>query len=204
MSPEPAFDPTDPMQVAIRMEKQDGQIASMGLAFTNTTQNLTTAIQGLQQEVRDLGKGISAIGQLEHDRQSHSEGLARAFEAIAKLSAMHEQAWERHSAQEALYRERIAAESAQTREKLMRWSGGSIAASFLIGTMVALVVWIYLTDKQNNERDIDTLRKETADRKALVDSRFTTHSEESDARFDKIEGILIEQCSERQKPCQFR
>ncbi len=202
--PPPQFDPSDTMQVAIRMERQDGQLAAMQLAFTNMGQNFTSAIQGLQAEVRDVGIKLGTVSQLESDRQNHADGLSRAFEAIAKLSAMHEQAWERHVIQETIYRERVAAETAHTREKLMRWSGGSIASSVLIGTMVALVSWIYLTDKQNNERDIDALRKETNDRKSLVDARFTEHLRESDARFDKIEGVVIEQCSERRKSCQFR
>lgn len=189
----PLFDPHDPMQVAVKFAQMEGAMNSMQLANTNSNQNLATAIQGLQNEVRDLGRGISSITQLESDRQAHSEGLARAFEAIAKLSAMHERAWEQHSAQELAYRERTAGENKATRDKQLRWSGAALATSLFIGALVATVTYIYNTDKANNERDVDTMREAQAE-----------HLRDADKRFDKIEGVLIESCSERGKPCQFR
>jgi hypothetical protein len=190
--PQAPFDPEDPMQVAIRFERNEGQLASMQLAMTNAHQNLASAIQGLQAEVREFGTNLNRFNQLEYDRQSHGEGLARAFEAIAKLSALHEKQWEQHALQEAAYRERMAGEAKITRDKMMRWSGGSIAGSVLLGTVVALVTWIYLTDKTNNQRDIDQMRAE-----------HQLHLLEADKRMDKIEGILIEHCVKNGKDCQF-
>lgn len=196
----PGFDPGDPMQVGIKFVQLDSAIDSIRVAMTNSNQNLASAIQGLQQEVRELGKGISGIAQLEHDRKTHSDGLERAFEAIAKLSALHELAWEKHNSEEATYRARMDSETGKTKDKMLRWSGVSIAGSATITVILGLVIWIYTTDKANNERDIDIMRAKFDRRVEGVDSHF----ENDDKRFDKIEGILIESCSERNKPCQFR
>lgn len=202
MSPEQptGFDPNDAMQVAVKFVQLESALQSMQLSATNSNQNLASAIQGLQQEVRDLAKGIGAITQLEHDRQTHSDGLTRAFEAIAKLSHLHEVAWEKHTSEEESYRARTSHEASKTRDTLLRWNGVSIAGSALLTVILGLVIWIYTTDKTNNDRDIDTLRAKTDNRIKDVDGRFQT----DDQRFDKIEGILIEVCTERNKPCQFR
>jgi hypothetical protein len=224
-----SFDPNDPMQLALKIVQQDGVIASMQQAFTASQQNLTSAIQGLQSEVRDLGKGISVIGKLETERQAHSEGLARAFEAIAKAEAMHEQAWERHNSQEAIYRERCEAERKakelkdeadrktteleedsyrlqtakdhkSTRDTMIRWSGVSIGVSLLLGFLVSTVTYIYISDKTNNSRDMDALRVKIDLRIKEVDESF----KEVDERFDKIEQVLVRQCAEQNRPCEFR
>jgi hypothetical protein len=183
----------DALQIAVKFERTDARLDSLALAQANISQNLTNVMQGLQAEVRDVGQKMSVIAQLEHDRQAHSEGLARAFEAIAKLSAMSERQWEQQKIQEDAYRERVAIEHKATRDKLLRWSGASLAASLFIGMLVSTLGYIYVTDKNTTSAAV-----------AAVSAAQVEHSKEADHRFDKIEGVLIEMCVKQGKDCQFR
>lgn len=175
----------EPVQLAMRITSLESAVEAM----VNSTRQT-------QEDVRAMTRAMNSLQTLALQHEQTGSGLERAFGEIAKTNERLDktiQEWTRESERRVVERDtwRAAhvAENAKTEKTLTRWSGMAIGGSLFFGTVLALVVYIYSTEKANISRDIDTIR---------IDER--RHYEAFDQRLDHAEQVLLTLCVERANP----
>lgn len=189
MAEKPA-DLRDPMQMAVAVTELRGlfgqtqqQLISMGQNLSGAVQSLQMTQEQMRQDMKVVAEKITSIDTLQHEQRAHSSGIERAH---AELENFIREAREQRTIDRA--------EDEKIRSKITRISSFSLGLSFAVSMLVALVVYIYVTDKTNNQRDFDELRE-----------RQYNHEREADLRQDRIEAKLIEFCALQHVECpQFR
>lgn len=153
------FDPSDPVQVAVKLTKLEGALAAAQQAFSQTANNLTQSMGALQTEVRAVADQVRDLAKISHKQDGHEAGLNRAFEAIRDLArettrrfsdqAEDLEGWRsKYEAERDLWRSNHEADNRKTREKLILWNGVGLGFSMLSTVLVALLTYVYLGDKQ--------------------------------------------------------
>lgn len=190
----------DPMQMAVAITELRGLFGQVQQQFVSVSQNLNSTMQSLQatqeelrKDMRTVAEKITSIDTLQHEQRAHSSGIERAHAKLEEFMAEQRELRVRDKAEEEIYRAKRAEEDEKTRTKVSRISSFSLGLSFTVSAVVALVVYIYISDKTNNQREFDTLKE-----------RVTQHEREADLRMDRIEAVLIQMCAEQERDCRFR
>lgn len=147
MDPQLNFDPQDPIQVAVKITQMEAAHLASQDRFNVTAANLNEGISGLRQEVRAMVDQLRDLSKLGHAQEGHSQGLARAFEAIEKLAKQTEQGFSERDDGLETWKEKHVAENQQTRERLILWNGVATGVSLLATALVAIMVYVYTGDK---------------------------------------------------------
>lgn len=137
----PNFDPTDPVQVAVKMARLEAE-------HTATTERFGQALLDVKTELRSVGDSLKDLAKLGSAQENHSSGLARAFEAIRALAEETRNGFSERDEGLESWKEKHTAENQQTRERLILWNGVAIGISLLATTLVTMMVYIYVGDKQ--------------------------------------------------------
>ena len=72
-------------QLAVKVAALEGQLALLSHTVSTGHNNTTSTMAAMQADLRDISKTLTTVAQQQHELQSHSEGLNRAFSAIEKL-----------------------------------------------------------------------------------------------------------------------
>ena len=84
--PQQPPDLRDPTVVAVEVTSIKGQMALLGQQVQQAMQNVSSQLAALQGDVRDIERTVEKVATQQHELQTHSDGLARAFAAIERLS----------------------------------------------------------------------------------------------------------------------
>lgn len=135
------FDPSDPVQVAVKLVRLEEAHAAL-------MERHGEALRGVQAELRGVGDQLRDLTKLGSAQENHSAGLARAFEAIRALAEETRNGFSERDEGLESWKEKHTAENQQTRERLILWNGVAMGISILATTLVALLVYVYVGDKQ--------------------------------------------------------
>lgn len=181
------FDPSDPVQVAVKLTQLEGAVAAAQQAFSQTATNLTQGMGALQTEVRAVAEQVRDLAKIGHKQDGHEAGLNRAFEAIRDLArettrrfsdqAEDLEGWRsKYEAERDLWRSNHEADNRKTREKLILWNGVGLGFSMLSTVLVALLTYVYLGDKQVAADERARIERQSDDRHARLDRSDEQHN----------------------------
>jgi hypothetical protein len=169
------------------------QLVSMGQNVSSAVQSFQATQEQMRQDVRVMAEKLTSIDLLQHEQREHSTGIERAHEQLERFIAEARQQRSEDRAEEYKYRADRAAEDEKTRSKIMRISSFALGVSACVSIVVSLVVYIYVSDKSNNQRDFDGLKE-----------KITVQDKEDDLRLDRVEAVLSQMCAEQKRDCRFR
>lgn len=181
------FDPSDPVQVAVKLTKLEGTLAAAQQAFSQTANNLTQSMGALQTEVRAVADQVRDLAKISHKQDGHEAGLNRAFEAIRDLArettrrfsdqAEDLEGWRsKYEAERDLWRSNHEADNRKTREKLILWNGVGLGFSMLSTVLVALLTYVYLGDKQVAADDRARIERQASENHTRFERLDDQHS----------------------------
>lgn len=188
MSPSTAkTNPFDPASIALRQVELEGALQSVTQQLANASQNMGSALQSVQIDIRSIAGKMETLTTLGERQQRLDDEMERAFEAIEKLADTSKDKWNEHHQSESKDKENRDKEIRASREKLILYGGVVTGFSILGVTVTALVAWSVNSRFADQSRDHDKLD-------TRVDKYIETSAlerEKTKERVDKIEKYLI-------------
>lgn len=86
MNQDERMDLRDPTVVAVEVTSIKGQMALLGQQVSQGLSNVSSQLAALQGDVREIERTVEKVATQQHELQTHSEGLQRAFTAIERVS----------------------------------------------------------------------------------------------------------------------
>lgn len=186
MSPD-ARDRFDPAHIVLRQAELEGNVNRVSDALVNATQNMGSALQSVQIDIRTIVGKMENLVTLGERQQRLDDEMERAFEAIEKLADTSKEKWNEHHAAESQAKAVSDKEIRNAREKLILWGGVGIGFSMLAATVTLLVAWQVNSRFANQAQDHDKL--DTRVDKYIESSGV--EREKTKDRVEKIEKYLI-------------
>ena len=183
----PETNPFDPARLAMSLKETEGNVAQLQQQLTNATQNLGSAMQSIQVDIRSITNKMDNVTLVAAKQENMEDEIVRAFNAIKELADTSKEKWEEHHSTEKQDKEKRDLEIRNSREKLILWGGVIGGFSVLASILTAIVAWSVNSRFDNQARDHDKL-----------DARLDMHIVESakehnlvEEKVEKIEKFLI-------------
>jgi hypothetical protein len=143
---------SDPASMAYELSELRGLYALLQQQNSGAIQNLTSSVQSMQADLRAIGHRVEEVTRLQVHQEQHGDGLRRAFEAIENLAESTRVSFQqsrdaadeyrvRREADETEWRAAHVKENNETRDKVMRFSGGAVLASMIVGLLLCVMMW---------------------------------------------------------------
>jgi hypothetical protein len=153
----------------------------------------TATVNRVDENVRDMGVTLSQIRIDLATYETHGSGLERAFAEIKKTNERMDEFFremvrgnELRAEEHTKWRTDHVADNVKSDKVLGRFASIAISGTIFIGVIVSLVSYVYVTDKQNRDRDADAARQERR---------------ELDHRQDRIEQTTLILCARTNVDC---
>lgn len=194
------FDPSDPLQVAVKITQMEGVLARAQEGFNVASQTMNQGMADLRTEIRAVSDQLKDLPKLANAQEGHGSGLERAFKAIENLAnetnrSFRERdddldAWkERYEAERDRWRSTHEEDNRKTREKLILWNGVGLGISLLASALVGTVLYIYTGDKAAARDALARLEsKQDAANQAAV-----ARSDRNGSRLTEVERYLTQE-----------
>lgn len=194
------FDPTDPVQVAVKVTRlEEGMLRSQD-AFNTTAEALREGMDGMRGDLRGVAEQLKELPRLAHSQQNQDNGLGRAFKAIENLANETRKSFENRDGtmnqwcrdyedERDRWRTSHEEDNRNTREQLIRWNGIGVGISILSTALVGTILYIYAGDKAAMRETIAKMeaREETAH--AAINARVERNS----GRVGEVERYLTQE-----------
>ena len=126
------IDLRDPTTVAVEVTTIKGQMALLGQQVSQGLSNVSSQLSALQGDVREIERTVEKVATQQHELQTHSEGLQRAFTAIERVSSRMDHWIEVHENENQVVADKVNSHSTGVR---LVWIGLGV---------VAALAWAYV------------------------------------------------------------
>lgn len=135
MTKDTVVDLRDPTVVAVEVTSIKGQMALLGQQVSQGLSNVSSQLSALQGDVREIERTVEKVATQQHELQTHSEGLQRAFTAIERLASRFDHWVEVHETENQLVADKVTGHSTGVR---LVWIGLGV---------VATLAWAYVESR---------------------------------------------------------
>lgn len=211
----PDFDPSDPVQVAVKVTQLESAILGSQREFTRTAESLNDNVEGMREELKAVVKGLGELtrvnGDMHNAQTNQDRGLERAFAAIRELGESTRsrftdaeedlEAWKRRYEEERdRWRSAHEEDNRKTREKMILWSGIASGVSLLATTLVLVLLFIYTSDKAAAELDRRRIEQTTAATASRIESEMRAKTDADAKAIREIERYLTQEGTISNRP----
>jgi hypothetical protein len=143
---------SDPVDIAVEFGELRNHLALLQQQNQGAMTNLTSSIQAMQSDLRNIGRKVEEVTRLQIHQEQHSDGLRRAFEAISALTNTVERGFTKireeqdnkrvehqRSIDQDISNEKTRLD--KIRDRVIWMSGGAAAISVVAGIAVAIVAY---------------------------------------------------------------
>lgn len=201
------FDPTDPLQVAVKVTRLEDQLVRSQESFNHTAEALRDGVEGLRSDLRGVADQLKELPKLAAGQQSQDNGLGRAFKAIENLANETStrfrerdqslQTWcDDYEKERDRWRTSHEEDNRNTREKLILWNGVGIGISLLATTLVGTILYIYAGDKAAQREAVARVEARVEADKVAA----TNRTEANGARLTEVERYLTQEGTANGRP----
>lgn len=198
------FDPSDPIQVAVKVTQLEGALVRSQEAFTNTAGDLSRGIEGLRADLRGVADQLKELPKLATNQDNQNSGLGRAFKAIEELAQQTRasfadrdedlDAWKaRYEAERDRWRTAHEDDNRKTREKMILWNGVAIGFSLLASTLVGAGLYIYSGDKTAARENAARIERTHAADVARLEATINGRADANAAAIREMERYLTQE-----------
>lgn len=198
------FDPSDPIQVAVKVTQLEGALVRSQEAFNQTAGDLSRSINGLRSDFRNVADQLKELPKLATNQDNQNSGLARAFRAIEELAQQTRvsfadrdkdmEAWkERYEAERDRWRTAHEEDNRKTRERMILWNGVAMGISVIASALVSAILYIYVGDKAAARETTARLERTQAAEDARLETTINSRSNANEAAIREIERYLTQE-----------
>lgn len=192
-----AGDLDDPLQMAIHLTRMEGVIATLQQGFTSTNQNLTSAMQSMQADVRKLTDTLQDFGSVQSGLHENREAVKRIWERMEQRDEQWQERWDQYLAAQAAAAEKAATEESrwktnhekdnkETSRLVNRMAAISVGISIAVAASGGVVAWFA---NKNIDLANHNVSLANSDR-ARIDAEQREEAKRTDTRLDKLEIFL--------------
>lgn len=185
--PNKSQDPFDPAVIALRLVEVEGRVDQTQQALTNATQNMGSAVQSMQIDVRHLVGKMDGLATMTARQAAMEDEIERAFTAVRELADASKEKWDEHHQEQSGYRQARDHEIRSSREKLILWGGIVSGFSILAAALTAIVAWSVNSRFENQARDHDKLDERVERNSRRIDDMDKDHGD----KINNMEKYLI-------------